>query len=328
MSVVLLSCSGNLEPEKCLNNLNTGNDTTNLLNKATLIEEVSLTDPFEIKKIKILITNHFNTYYIYKGQEFGFEFELLKQYIKYKGWKLEFELVHDSLLTKGAHLAAGSFVFPVYGDEDGLYSDYIYKTDLVLVQNKVRGIKVPSEKTPITATIVREATFITNFFRDSLEPRGIHYETLDRGTTKQELLEQVANNQIESTICTRYEADIMCAFYPNLTYNEVIVHKTPIAFLFHPKAIQLQKDFNQWLNKHRNTSDYQWIVKKYEKFPKELAKNMKYINPVVLKDKISGYDKLVQANANKIGWNWKLLSALIYQESQFNPESRGWELKV
>lgn len=329
LSILFFGCSSKLDPEKSLNNVNTLTDSSKSAG-IPVIEEVSLTDPFETKTIKVLITNHFNTYYIYRGQEFGLEFELLQQYLKYKGWKLEFEMVHDmshvhdSLLTKGTHLAAASFVYPVFGNADGLYSDYLYNTDLVLVQNKDKGVKKPSKEAPLTTTIVREATYISNFFRDSLEPRGIKYQTLDRGTTKQELIEQVANNQIESTICSRYEADIMFAFYPNLSYDEIILRKTPISFLFHPKAEALQKDFNQWLYKHRNTSDFQWIVKKYESFPKELARNMKYINPVVLKDKISGYDKLVQTNAEKIGWDWKLLSALIYQESQFNPRCESW----
>lgn len=37
-------------------------------------------------------------------------------------------------------------------------------------------------------------------------------------------------------------------------------------------------------------------------------------------DKISRYDKLIQAEAKKTGWDWRLLAAIIYQESHFKPD--------
>lgn len=38
---------------------------------------------------------------------------------------------------------------------------------------------------------------------------------------------------------------------------------------------------------------------------------------------ISPYDSLVRAGAKRLGWDWRLLSALIYQESQFHIEFRS-----
>ncbi|MCU0417067.1 MAG: transglycosylase SLT domain-containing protein [Cytophagaceae bacterium] len=329
ISIVGSSCSSSKEkePTKLVDALFLNKDTSI---HTSVVREVSITDPFKSKRIKLLITNHFNTYYIYKGQEFGLEFELLQLYLKDKGWELELELIHDmthiqdSILSRGTHMAAASFVFPAYGDADGLYSNAIYTTDLVLVQNKEKSITIPTVHTPVTATIVREAPFITKFFKDSLEPRGIQYQLLEKGTTKQELVEEVAKKNIEATICSRNEADIMSTFYPSLSYETVVVNQAAISFLFHPKCKTLQIDFNQWLKKKQNTSDYCWIIKTYESLPKEIKKNVKYITPVVLKERISKYDTLVQYHSKKIGWNWKLVSAIIFQESQFNPHSVSW----
>ena len=37
--------------------------------------------------------------------------------------------------------------------------------------------------------------------------------------------------------------------------------------------------------------------------------------------RISQYDPIIKAWADTLGWDWKLLAALIYQESRFNPEA-------
>jgi membrane-bound lytic murein transglycosylase F len=39
---------------------------------------------------------------------------------------------------------------------------------------------------------------------------------------------------------------------------------------------------------------------------------------------ISPYDKLIVRHAKEIGWDWRLLASLIYQESQFNPKAKSW----
>ena len=36
------------------------------------------------------------------------------------------------------------------------------------------------------------------------------------------------------------------------------------------------------------------------------------------------YDDLIKNYAEKINWDWRLLAALIYQESRFEPEATSW----
>ena len=40
--------------------------------------------------------------------------------------------------------------------------------------------------------------------------------------------------------------------------------------------------------------------------------------------RISEFDSLIQINAKKINWDWRLLAAMVYQESQFLPNERSW----
>jgi membrane-bound lytic murein transglycosylase F len=40
--------------------------------------------------------------------------------------------------------------------------------------------------------------------------------------------------------------------------------------------------------------------------------------------KISKYDSLIRRDAAELGWDWRLLASIIYEESQFDPWRRSW----
>src|SRR5690606_38048738 len=40
--------------------------------------------------------------------------------------------------------------------------------------------------------------------------------------------------------------------------------------------------------------------------------------------RISPYDEIIQEAAATIGWDWRLLASMIYQESKFQPEAESW----
>jgi membrane-bound lytic murein transglycosylase F len=41
-------------------------------------------------------------------------------------------------------------------------------------------------------------------------------------------------------------------------------------------------------------------------------------------NKLSQYDEMIKAGADKLGWDWRLLAAVVYQESKFDPGGESW----
>src|SRR5690606_40135942 len=39
---------------------------------------------------------------------------------------------------------------------------------------------------------------------------------------------------------------------------------------------------------------------------------------------ISPYDDLIRAEAGRLGWDWRLLASLVFQESKFEPRAESW----
>lgn len=75
----------------------------------------------------------------------------------------------------------------------------------------------------------------------------------------------------------------------------------------------LLRSMNYWISHFRQTSEYGQLLETLHR----REKGTRYRMPIT-RHKISDYDKLVKRHSATIGWDWRLISALIYQESKFN----------
>ncbi|MDR2906718.1 MAG: transglycosylase SLT domain-containing protein [Bacteroidales bacterium] len=64
------------------------------------------------------------------------------------------------------------------------------------------------------------------------------------------------------------------------------------------------------------------LYHKYYKQPRKgYPKSDQYSD---VKGRLSPYDDLIKKHAQRLGWDWRLLASLIYQESNFKPDETSW----
>jgi membrane-bound lytic murein transglycosylase F len=66
------------------------------------------------------------------------------------------------------------------------------------------------------------------------------------------------------------------------------------------------------------------IYSRYFKSPRTSMIRMKSDYSSFGGRKLSPYDKLIKDGAEQLGWDWRLLAALVFEESQFNPSGESW----
>jgi membrane-bound lytic murein transglycosylase F len=89
-------------------------------------------------------------------------------------------------------------------------------------------------------------------------------------------------------------------------------------------APKLQEAINEWLDRKDVKKK---LAKTYQKYFKEeslFGYKGPYILPQMGPNQISPYDSLFKKYAPEIKWDWRMLAALCYQESRFNPEAVSW----
>lgn len=83
-----------------------------------------------------------------------------------------------------------------------------------------------------------------------------------------------------------------------------------------PKRMRL---IDKWISDYETSEEHERLfdlfINVYEPF--DSAKKRKY------RSELGPYDSLIRANADSIGWDWKLLSAVIFQESRFKIDANS-----
>jgi membrane-bound lytic murein transglycosylase F len=98
----------------------------------------------------------------------------------------------------------------------------------------------------------------------------------------------------------------------------------PIAWAISKNAYALDSVVNGWINKRKGSLEFNMITNRYFEMTRReerfVAKEYDYIK----KGTISDYDEIIKKYATALDWDWRLLTAQIYQESKFNPKTRSW----
>ncbi|ALM06394.1 lytic transglycosylase [Sediminicola sp. YIK13] len=295
-------------------------------------------------KLKALTVYSGTSYFLYKGQPMGYEYELLKRFAKHLDLELEMIVVKDldELITKlnqgeGDILAHG---LAITGNrkESVSFTNYLYLTKQVLVQKKPDNwrtmhwhklenalIQDAIELLQDTVSIRKGSSYHERIANLSEELGGkIYIENLSGQMATDEIIKQVAIGNIKYTIADNNIAKIMASYYPILDIEVPVSFSQRIGWATRQNSPELLKATNLWLEDFRTEVDYNVIYNKYFKNKKNFRRRVKSDIYSLNREEISPYDELIQEHAEKIDWDWRLIASLIYQESRFDPNNSSW----
>jgi len=96
-----------------------------------------------------------------------------------------------------------------------------------------------------------------------------------------------------------------------------------VAWAVHPRSDSLKKVIDRWISNYRQTDKYAILYNKY--FNNRHSYRSIHSEYYTLgSGKISEYDDAIRKESERIGWDWRLMASVIYQESRFNPEAVSW----
>jgi len=291
-----------------------------------------------------LINYGSTSYFIYKGVPQGFEYELLRMYSDKIGVNLKVVPIQsiDSVfiqLNKGdADVVAANLTVTEERLEQVSFTHPILITNQVLIQRKPDNWKKMKKK-QIEDSLLRSVMELggktivvrenSSFYKELKKvskdiKQKIHIELVPGTLTSEELIEQVANKEIEFTIADKNIAMVNQWYYPNIDAELVIKDHQDIAWAVRNNADSLLKSMNSWLAEFQKTRKFKSLYNKYFKNQHLVSGRTKHKYFTLLSGQISPYDDLIKKYAPEIRWDWELLAALIYQESHFNNDALGW----
>ena len=135
-------------------------------------------------------------------------------------------------------------------------------------------------------------------------------------TEVEDLIAKVAGGEINYTIADENVAKVNQIYYPQIDLSTKVSTSQNLAWALRKGADHLTKDINMWLINFQKSNKYKRIYRKYYK-SERIGERIQSEYFSLKSGKISEYDEILREKAKIIGWDWRLLSALVYQESRF-----------
>jgi membrane-bound lytic murein transglycosylase F len=296
------------------------------------IDHYDLTHMKDSGVLVALTLNSSISYFDYRGEPMGFQYELAKHFAQSLGLKLEMktarnmeDLVHMLLRGEGDLIAYPLPITKEFKDSVDFCGEDII-THQVLVQRN--GNKSQKALTNVTELIGKDVYAKPGKHLDRLinldkELGGgirIHEVTND-SITNEDLMMQVANGTIDYTLSDNDLARLNKTYYPNLNTNLAVSFDQRASWAVRKTSPLLSEAADRWHKENMTSPAYKASAKKYF----EMSKRLPHGPILSIKDgKISHFDHLFKKYAPEVGWDWRVIASLAYNESNFDTTAVSW----
>lgn len=268
------------------------------------------------------------SYFMYRDELMGFDYELTKNLAKHLKLNLKITIANNEteliqLLENGnVDLISYNLI-----ETKELKKQFTFvlpqpESYQVLVQNM--GVNVITNVTELagkTIHVQENSIFHKRLKALSDEIGGsIKIALVPDSVSNEDLIDSVGERKFEYTLAFHNVALLHKTYYRRLDC------RTPVGF----------EQRNGWLIRTEN-SDLKRVIQKWQDSPeiKELQNQLfekywehspyfAFRKVKIPKGAISPYDRFFKKYAPQIDWDWRLLAAVAYHESKFDPSQRSW----
>lgn len=303
-----------------------------------------LEDIIERDTLRAIITYSSTSYFIHKGEPMGYEYELVQNLAEHLGLNLKLIVAHDmdamiGMLLRGeGDLIAHGLTITKSRKEIVSFSLPHNTTQQVLVQRMPenwrkmkrhvidRGlIRNPVDLIGKTVSVRSGSSYYSRLENLSEEiGDDIEIDVVSGELSTDELIEKVAHGELDLTIADQNIALISQTYFDQIDIETSVSLLQQLAWAVRKSSPSLLEAIDEWIAANQKKSDYHVIYNKYFKNKRAFRTRLKSDFYSLSGGKLSPYDERIKQHAEQLGWDWRLLASLIYQESHFDPKTKSW----
>jgi len=286
---------------------------------------------YRIKKtgsIRMITAVNGNTYHLYKNLPSGFEYEMAKAFADYlnvelkvitPGWNKMFDFLEQG---RGDFIAAGLAI------TDERKKIFTFSDPYMSVQQKLihhnLSYDVPDIKDLDGKTIhVRRGTAYQKALEEIQRSGGNLQIILHDNIATDELIRMVADREIEFTVADTTIALFNRRYHPDITIGLDLSPEQPLGWAIGPNDPEFLEKVNKFLEFAKNNKIQEKIHKKYYRN----TESFDYFDMKKFHERIEThlpvYRETIKTESEKYGFDWRIIAAVAYQESHFNPWAKS-----
>lgn len=268
-------------------------------------------------------------YYLYKGNLFGFEYEMLKQFAKSHMLRLNVILAHTQdemfeLLNNGkGDLIAASLPRSIIKESKSVsYTvPYNYASPILIGRVNEEPIIDIRELAGRRVTLAQDSPYWD--FMLKLKDQGLKFELVkaNDGVNLEGTMLMVALGIYDLTVVGDHQITAAKPYSVGVEAQFILSEPQAHRWAVRSDRQQLFNSLNDFLNIQFRSEKYNVLHAKYFEQPQ----SEKYVNARLTKiTSLSPYDDMTQKYSAEYGFDWRLITALMFQESQFDPKANSY----
>ena len=265
----------------------------------------------------------------FRGGMRGHEYEMAQQVCSDLGLTLQMvvapteKAMRDSLRAGSADVAAWPNAFSVLRQEGGMRTcGYSYEQGMVLVAHPGVNLTDSLSAGKYSLAVIdggRDQLCIQDeYVLQDFDLSPFRVEVLPADSlTNETLVESVMDSTYDVTLLPTNLATLLRTYYPDMVVGRQLFYsEDSVAWAVSANADTLAAKIDSVCNYDRSAPRYATVLKRY--YEQSLGRQVK-IRYLLGRGQLSVYDQLFRNYGKRLGWDWRLLAAVSFVESRFDP---------
>jgi membrane-bound lytic murein transglycosylase F len=288
--------------------------------RRTMSERLDLAGIKQSGTLRMLTLTGPQTFFLWRGELLGFEYELLKLFAEEQGVRLEVVLAPDraslfsNLESDHADILGAAVTITEERKKSGLeFSEPYMYVDEVFVSSANNPPPTSLEELKGRKIFLNPVTSHWQHLQDMHPDVDVVAVTEDT----EALLDKVRKQEYDVTLMDSHLLAIEQAYNKDLSDGLILTRAAPIAWVVHPDNAELGRALNEFTKRMYRSKTYNLLWQKYFGNERRVSRHE---SQRIVGSKLSPYDGLVQQNIQDFDFDWRIVVSQMYQESRFEPE--------
>ena len=278
--------------------------------------------------LRVITNANLEHYYLNNGNLNGFEYELLREFAANNQIRVDvviakskeemFKLLQEG---KGDVIAASLATnFLEHNDSFQYTKPYDYASPVVIGRKKDNLIVDVRDLVGKRISLSRNNPYWN--YVSQLKEQGLDFELIDAATEDvTTIMSQVAFGIYDLTITGSHQIRFSHMKEMGLDTKFVLFEPLAHRWAVRTDSNQLHNALNEFIEREYRGMKYNLLHARYFE---QSEKQDSLENRLVKIDSLSPYDDVTKYYSTKYGFDWRLITALMFQESRFNPNANSY----
>jgi membrane-bound lytic murein transglycosylase F len=284
----------------------------------------------ESGELRVITSNNPASYFVWRGDLMGFDYELMKRFAERHELQLSMVVrstpsaMFEALKKGRGDVIAASLTNTEDRRKNGLRFSrrYMEVTEQLVGPADTEGLAEVADLDGRTVVVNPETSYYDTLKK--IQDRDDIELTIKKAPeqTTERLITAVDEGRYPLTVADSHLAGLEASWRPGVKVLMDLSDTRDIAWALRKNQPALKKQLNQYIKDEYRGTFYNITFKKYFKQPKSISRHREYrVEPG---EDISPFDHLVKKYADEHGYDWRIITAQMFQESRFNPQAQSF----